>query len=351
MALGIESNSIAPQLIQNSGQALVQGIRQIGQQISGHLTEMQTKRDLAGLAQSLQGANVQSGEFPVQLAQIASQHPMAVRDERGQMLMSILGKAHGAWQATENDVRNFKQQMEMMKVREGIVDRRTREQRDYESTRPIVSGGRVISLQDPQNPQVILDLPEKPEGPYTLNPGDVRFGPGGKKIAENPKTPSGDNAQTSQRRLILGTQLDNLDRELKFSDAEHRRLLKEEDDIKKELEGESDTKKKGELEYRRSVKAMDAEKARRGINEIRAQKLKIAEQLGELGQALEPELGVVPPNAAAPVAPAGVLPPAGVVVPAPVANEMILVIDPSGRPGKIRASQREAALQNGYRLR
>ena len=54
MALGIEQNNVAPQLIANSGQALVQGIRQIGQQISGHLTEMQTKRDLAGMAQEMQ---------------------------------------------------------------------------------------------------------------------------------------------------------------------------------------------------------------------------------------------------------------------------------------------------------
>lgn len=98
MPLGIEQNNIAPQLIQNSGAALVQGIRQIGQQISGHLTEIQTKRDLGALAQEMQGINVQSNDFPVQLTQLLSRHPLAARDERGQIALSILGKAHGQWQ-------------------------------------------------------------------------------------------------------------------------------------------------------------------------------------------------------------------------------------------------------------
>lgn len=161
MALGIEQNNIAPQLIQNSGAALVQGIRQIGQQISGHLTELQTKRDLGAMAQELQGINVQSNEFPVQLTQMLSRHPLAARDERGQMALSILGKAHGQWQAGEAEARAFNRAMAMQ-------TRRTQDARaefDYETKAklgmPQNVGGALVVPQDPVTgqPNVLMAAP------------------------------------------------------------------------------------------------------------------------------------------------------------------------------------------------
>lgn len=315
MALGIEPNSIAPQLIQNAGQSQVQLIRQVGQQISGHLTEMQTKRDLAGLAQSLQGANVQSNEFPLQLAQIASQHPMAVRDERGQMLMGILGKAHGAWQASEEDAKAFNRQMALQGFRARTAEEAARQAEENIRTRPIRSsrGG----MKDPLTGEVLVEeFPPVPGAPKTLPPGSVLVDPSGKKLAENPKLPTSGGGQLTQRRLIINSQIDNLDKDLGFDIKEHQRLLKDEEAIKKELEETSDPDKKAALEYRRSVKALDAEKVLRKINETRAKKFQLAESLGELGQEIEPELGAVPPNATAPiVAPseAGVLPPLGAI--------------------------------------
>jgi hypothetical protein len=45
------------------------------------------------------------------------------------------------------------------------------------------------------------------------------------------------------------------------------------------------------------------------------------------------------------------LPAPGAVAPAASNTEFVLVLDPSGKPGKIRASQLESALANGYRRR
>lgn len=117
MPLGIEQDSIAPQLIQNAGSALVQGIRQIGQQISSHLTEIQTKRDLAAMAQDMQGVNPQSTEFPVALTQLVSRHPLAAQDQRGLLALNILGKAHGEWQAGEAEARAFNRAMALQGYR------------------------------------------------------------------------------------------------------------------------------------------------------------------------------------------------------------------------------------------
>lgn len=106
MPLGIEQNSIAPQLIQNAGQALVQGIRQIGQQVSSHLTEIQTRRDIGALGQELQNISVESPDWSTQVTGLLSRHPLAARDERAQMALSILSKAHNQWQENQATVRN-----------------------------------------------------------------------------------------------------------------------------------------------------------------------------------------------------------------------------------------------------
>jgi hypothetical protein len=345
MALGIEQNNLAPQLIQNSGAALVQGIRQIGQQISGHLVELQTKRDLAAMGQELQGINVQSNEFPVQLTQMLSRHPLAARDERGQMALSILGKAHGQWQAGEAEARAFNRAMAM----QGARDRSARDLYDYKRTKEMETpqniGGALVVPQDPVTgqPNVLIPPPARAgAGPRTLSPGAILVDPSGKKLAENPKLPTG-GAGSSQRRLAIEAQLRDVNRDMQFDVKEHQRLLKEEEEIKKEMEGVEDEKQKADLEYRRSVKAMDAEKALRKINEARLKKVKLGEDLGGLSEEVEPELGAVPLGA--------VLPAPGAVAPAASNTEFVLVLDPDGKPGRVRASQLESALANGYRRR
>jgi hypothetical protein len=81
------------------------------------------------------------------------------------------------------------------------------------------------------------------------------------------------------------------------------------------------------------------------IEAAQSQKAKIGQ---EIDSEVEPELAPVGPGA---VAPQGVLPEPGAVSPAASNTEFVLVFDPSGKPGKIRASQLESALANGYRRR
>lgn len=348
MALGIEQNSIAPQLIQSSGQALVQGIRQIGQQISGHLTEMQTKRDLAAMAQDLQGINPQSTEFPVQLTQLVSRHPLAVRDERGQMALSVLGKAHGAWQAEESDARAFQRQMQMQGMREQAAMARQTAENAQRANEIINVGGRGIRRGTGEE---VVPLPEKPEGPYTLSPGSVRFDASGKKIAENPRTAA---ASSSESRLARKNKIDLLMRQDSATQQEIAAAIRRRDALSKQKMELGSNAAASDIAYLdNTVKAIEEEtkalrdrrlQIQKAIEGIEASPI---EEKVDITAVVEPELGAVPPDAAAP----SVLPPAGAVAQPPASSEMIMVIDPNGRPGRIRASQLEAALQNGYRRR
>ena len=355
MPLGIEQNNIAPQLIQNSGAALVQGIRQLGQQISGHLTEIQTKRDLGALAQEMQGLNVQSNDFPIQLAQLTARHPLAAKDERAKMVLAPLGVAHAQWQAGESEIKAFGRAMAM----QGQRTRDARDLFDYKREKELGDPRNVpgVGLVDPDEidpvtgqAKVLASAPPRAGmGPRTLSPGSVLVDPTGKKLAENPKLPSG-GAKTSQRRLAIESQLREVNRDMKFDIDDHQRLLKEEEEIKKQMEGVEDEKEKADLEYRRTLKAIDAEKALRKINDARQKKFKLGEDLGGLSEEVEPELGVVPAGAAAP---AGVLPAAGAIA-APVAGanvRRVAVLDPNGAPLNIREDQLEAALQAGWKRR
>lgn len=311
MALGIEPNSIAPQLIQNAGQSQVQLIRQVGQQISGHLTEMQTKRDLAGLAQSLQGANVQSNEFPLQLAQIASQHPMAVRDERGQMLMGILGKAHGAWQASEEDAKAFNRQMALQGFRSRAAATAAEKAAAERASRPVSVFG--VGLVDPVTGETIVPEGSRggSSGPKTLSPGSILVDPSGKKIAENPKLPT---ASASEERLKQKDRIAAINQEINQFDSDIASGVRQyEASFKREMEAEKGSPEalrheKDKTEIGKVVDALKAEKKKR---------LDLLEQIRNgVGVMVEPELGAVPPNAAAPiVAPseAGVLPPLGAI--------------------------------------
>jgi hypothetical protein len=343
MPLGIEQNNLAPQLIQNSGAALVQGIRQIGQQISGHLTELQTKRDLGAMAQELQGLNVQSNEFPVQLTQMLSRHPLAARDERGQMALSILGKAHGQWQAGEAEARAFNRAMAMQ-------TRRTQDARaefDYETKAklgmPQNIGGALVVPEDPVTgqPNVLLPAPSRAgSGPKILSPGAVMVDPTGKELAKNPigaRPMSEDQrarerrAQRTELRTKFKTQIDLQNKDIRELEESIRLVDKEELE-----EGEKfrPTRAAERLAWQQKLLAA------KEIRDAAAQEMeKIDSEPVVEEVAVEPELGVLPaPGAvAAPVAGANV--------------RRVPVLDPNGAPLNIREDQLEAALQAGWKRR
>lgn len=350
MALGIEPNNVAPQLIQNSGQALVQGIRQIGQQISGHLTELQTKRDLGGLAMEMQGVNPASTDFPVQLTQLVAKHPLAARDERGQMLLGILGKAHGQWQASQADALAFERQMKMLGLREEAMTKRATAAEEVRRGRPVSVPG--VGLVQPNEldpvtgqPKVLVPTPPPASAtrPSVLSPGAVLVDPTGKKLAENPKPATASTSQVLAKERFNASLLNSSASSLKSEiDAGIRRrdaVEKEQAKILEDIRTVKDEAAKALAKTRfdeldRTKHAIEAE-----VNEKKAKHLKIQEALGVIqarmqdgeGAAMLPEQGELP-SAAAP-------------------DELVLVIDPNGVPGKVKASQLEAALKNGYTRR
>lgn len=366
MALGIEQNSIAPQLIQNSGQALVQGIRQIGQQISGHLTEMQTKKDLAALAQETQGLNVESVDFPVQLTQLVSRHPMAVRDERGQMALSILGKAHGAWQASQADALAFQRQMKMLETRGAQAKSQFEYEEAARGKRPMFVPG--VGLVQPGEidevtgqPKVLVPAAPRPGSnrPIVANPGDIVFDTTGKEIARN-TNPRGSSSEITKQRFnfsLLNTQESSLRSEINSAMARLDAAEKEQAKILEDLPTVKGDANKLPLNNR--FKEVDAKKQAlvKEINDMKSRRAKLLESIGAIQSRIqeggaaevEPELGPVPAGAAAP---AGVLPPTGAVVPASATQvRRIPVIDPQGNPMQLRQDQVDAALQAGWKLR
>lgn len=354
MALGIESNSIAPQLIQNSGQALVQGIRQIGQQISGHLTEMQTKRDLAGLAQDMQGLQVESADFPVQLTQIVSRHPMASRDERGQMVLNTLGKAHGAWQASQADALAFQRQMQMQGVREQAATTRAAAAEQARASRTKV-GNKIVDLSDPENPVTVFEGdPLNPPMPFQATPSgafDKRTGTYGSPPPAPAVKPMNAYQQAQLRRAERKDVLSAINQEINQFDsniASGERAY--EAAFKREMDAVGEDKLRHEKDKTEVGKVVDALKAEKKKKVVELEKIRKEDTADAAIQPeTEPELGPVPAGAAAP---AGVLPPTSTVVPVSATQvRRVPVIDPQGNPMQLRQDQVDAALQAGWKLR
>lgn len=338
MPLGIEPNNIAPALIQNSGAALVQGIRQIGQQISGHLTEMQTKRDLGALAQEMQGLNVQSNEFPIQLAQLTARHPLAARDQRGQMVLAPLGMAHAQWQAGESEARAFGRQMQLMEMRNTAAETAAVNQEERIRSRPTRVPG--VGLADPLTGEVIVPELPRPSAsstaPRVLSPGAVLVDPTGKKIAENPRAAT---ASASEARLKKKFNMDLLTDQDKQTQREIEAAIRRRDSLTSERMKITKADDPNAAYLDNTVKAIEDEvKAlRERRNALRKQIEKIESTPVEEEVVVEPELGIVPPGAVAP-------PPAD-------PNALVPVINPQGKATNIKRSQLEAALQGGYRQR
>jgi hypothetical protein len=336
MALGIETNNVAPQLIQNSGAALVQGIRQIGQQISGHLTELQTKRDLGALAQEMQGLNVQSNEFPIQLAQLTGRHPLAAKDDRAKMMLMPLGAAHAQWQAGEAEARAFGRAMTMQGMRTEATRTLAEEQEARIRSRPPKALAPKGSVPAPGLPGWSFD---KDAGQF--NPPSPEIA--GKLPAAGAK-PMTEYQRAQIRRAERKDRISALNQEINQFDSDIASAVRQ-------YESSFDREEKAADAAEKSRHQADKTEIGKVADQLKAEKAKRLEALRKLREddaadaaivvdVVEPELGAAPE----------VLPPVGAVAPT-APSEMVLVIDPNGVPGRVKASQLETALQNGYKRR
>lgn len=340
MPLGIEQDSIAPQLIQNAGSALVQGIRQIGQQISSHLTEIQTKRDLAAMAQDMQGVNPQSAEFPVALTQLVSRHPLAAQDQRGLLALNILGKAHGEWQAGEAEARAFNRAMAL----QGYRTRAAKDLLETKSHMPQNVGGALVIPNDPVTgqPNVLIPPPSRAGSnrPVVLGPGAKAIDATGKVLAENPKAVT---PLASEARMLKKQKIDLLMRQDTAAREEFGRLERRRDALSKERMAISKADDPNAVYLDNTIRAIEEE-----AKKVRDRRTEIQKAIeGIESVPAEEQLPPVPPDAAG----AAILPPPGALTAPDAPAEMVMVVDPSGRPGRIKASQLDAALQNGYKRR
>ncbi len=315
MPLGIEQNNVAPQLIQNSGSALVQGIRQIGQQISGHLTEMQVKRDLGALAQEMQGLNVQSNEFPIQLAQLTGRHPLAAKDDRAKMLLTPLGAAHAQWQAGEAEVRAFGRQMKMQQQRTQDARDNFKYQKDYEQTHPqYIPGVGVATLEDPNDPtgQPNVLLPVQPKGstamPFRSTPQgimDARTGtittPAVPKTMTEYQRAQLRRAERKDKISAINQEINQFDSNIASAERAYEAAFK------REMDATKDEKKRHELDKTEVGKVADALKAEKKkkielLQRIRDEDAADAAVVDDAAAAVEGEvLPAVPPATELPV--------------------------------------------------
>lgn len=330
--IGISYSSNPARLIQDSGRFLSDNIRQIGQQVQGTILELNTRKDIARMAENLSSLNVQSEAFPIQAAQVFAAHPLAAQDGRGQMVLKALGQAHHDWRQTQVAMNRGPA---FVSTPQGIMDKRTGAITTPAPTKPMSVFG--VGLVDPLTGETIV-----PEGtrtspgasaPKTLSPGAILVDPQGKKIAENPKAaPSLTPYQSEQlKRSDRKAQVDALKTEIGEIDKNITSAVRQ-----------------YELSYKREKEAANAaEQARH-----QADKTAIGQVADDLKKKKEERLKALQDLMTADDEAGDLgLPPVGADAAAPAQNDVVLVIDPQGRPGKIPASQLEAALQNGFKRR
>ncbi len=83
------------------GDQRAKGIVEAGAQIEEGLQRVTTTRQLQGLGQTLSQLDPRSADYPQKLVAIAPNFPLAMKDPRGQALMSLGVKDHFQWQQTE----------------------------------------------------------------------------------------------------------------------------------------------------------------------------------------------------------------------------------------------------------
>lgn len=327
MALGIEQNSIAPQLIAQSGKMLSENIRDIGKQVQGAILEVNTKKDLARMAQEIQSGAVipQSEDFAQQAIAFGFRHPLAIQDPRGQMALNILGKAHGEWRQGQLAQQRLEGQLPLIEARNrsslAQIAARTTGAQETEQMRQQgraeLEGLRQENRLETQGVRtedqmkVLQARQNAPLTPYQSRTLALR--------------------KNAERRAAIKEQVDSTERDIRALEQSLR------DDKMSVLPGER-------------------EEWQKQVEKLRDQRNQLLQQFNAPPTAeeitIEPELGAVPPDAAVPQGDGGVVPPVGVIAaPLPDANELVPVINPQGKPTRIRKSQLESALQNGYRTR
>lgn len=338
MALGLTYSQNIPNQIRDSARFMSDNLRQIGQQVQGHIVEHQTRKDLGAMAQEIQAMNVRSNDFPIQLIQTASRHPLALRDERGQMAIQVLGKAHNQWQSEQAAISRFNPYRSM--TGGGIYNANTGEVTTEPTAKP-TAVNRNSRLVDPVTGDVIVEPEELPEKGFNLAPGATRYDAQGNHIVTAPR-PTGSAALTENQRRNLALRETALRRA-----AINEQVSSAERDIRaleQSLRSGKESSPAEKLEWQKQVEAL-RDQRNRLLQDLNAPPT--AEELP-----VEPELGAVPMGVVTPQGDGGVLPAPGVVAaPLPDGGELVAVINPQGKPTRIRKSQLESALQNGYKPR
>lgn len=88
-------------MVERFGVRLSEGIINSGKMIEDGLHRVTTQKQLVGLGQTLSQLDPNTPDYPQKLIAIAPQFPEALRDPRGQALMSIGAKQHFQWQQTQ----------------------------------------------------------------------------------------------------------------------------------------------------------------------------------------------------------------------------------------------------------
>lgn len=322
MDIGITYSSNPSRLIQASGEFLSNNIREIGKNVQSAILEINTRKDLARFAQNLQqNVNPNSDDFANQAVQVAANHPLAVQDPRGQIALNILGKAHGQYQEAKNLVTRFNQQSQMVGMRNeaalGQIAARTAGTLEAEQIRQQgrkdlanLRQDQAIEMQDMRNADVLGQIEARAQA-----------------AASKPMTPY---QQAQLGRMTKKDQVDAIKTEVTQLDKDITSAVRQyESSFKREQEAAS-----AEEKARHQSDKTEIGKIADDLKKKKDERLKALSDLeSSVDQAADDILPPVPVAAAA------------------TPNEMVLVFDPQGRPGKIRASQLEAALQNGYKRR
>lgn len=317
MALGIEQNSIAPGLIMQSGKMLSDNIRDIGKQVQSSIYEINTRKDLAAMAEEIQGgaAIPQSDSFAQDAVALGFRHPLAIQDPRGQMALNVLGKSHGEWQQQKLATARLEGQLPLIEARNkstlAQIAARTAGQMDVSSA----NNQARKDLEDQRQLNRITNQEARTAGQLEVL-----------EARQNaPMTPAQREAvaarKNSERRARIKEQVDSVERDIRALEQSLRST-----DKMSPLPGEKEEWQKQVIKLRdQRNKLLEQFNAPPTVEEIQ----------------VEPELGAVPPSA--------VLPEPGTVAP-PMADgaELVVVINPQGKRTRIRKSQLESALQNGY---
>lgn len=79
---------------QDYRQGMVKSITDLGSRVSEIIERKATNSQLQNMSQDLRGLDIRSESFPLEMIDVVSRYPLAVKDKRGQLALGILGAAH-----------------------------------------------------------------------------------------------------------------------------------------------------------------------------------------------------------------------------------------------------------------